>query len=139
MVKIAKEFYWEMGHRLPKHDGLCRNLHGHSYKMRIEISGELNENQMVIDYFDLSQIAKKIIEPFDHAFLCESDDILMLSFLQSNNFKHVAVPFISTAENICSYFLDKFKVELNRLKNIHNIAIRIYETEDVYAETTCFF
>ena len=40
-MKIAKEFRWEMGHRLPEHFGLCKNIHGHSYKMIVEFEGEL--------------------------------------------------------------------------------------------------
>ena len=39
-MKIAKEFRWEMGHRLPEHFGLCKNIHGHSYKMVVEFEGE---------------------------------------------------------------------------------------------------
>ena len=27
-MKIAKEFRWEIGHRLPEHFGLCKNIHG---------------------------------------------------------------------------------------------------------------
>ena len=30
-MKIAKEFRWEMGHRLPEHFGLCKNIHGHCH------------------------------------------------------------------------------------------------------------
>ena len=61
-MKISKEFRWEMGHRLPFHDGLCRNIHGHSYYMVIEIEGELNENGMIIDFYDLGKAVKPIID-----------------------------------------------------------------------------
>ncbi|MGA1250362.1 MAG: 6-pyruvoyl trahydropterin synthase family protein, partial [Candidatus Kapaibacteriota bacterium] len=50
--RIAKEFHWEMGHRLPFHDGGCQNIHGHSYTMRVEVIGEIDPaTGMVIDYF----------------------------------------------------------------------------------------
>ena len=40
-MKVAKEFKWEMGHRLPEHFGNCKNIHGHSYKMIAEFEGEI--------------------------------------------------------------------------------------------------
>jgi len=50
-MKIAKEFRWEMGHRLPEHTGLCRNIHGHSYRMVVEITGDVLANGMIIDFY----------------------------------------------------------------------------------------
>ena len=61
MMKIAKEFHWEMGHRLPEHFGLCKNIHGHSYKMIVEFEGELDEQGMVIDFYDVEKIIAPII------------------------------------------------------------------------------
>jgi len=136
-MKIAKDFYWEMGHRLYKYKGLCKNLHGHSYKMRVELEGTLNEKQMLMDYFDLSVIVQKIIEPLNHAFLCEEDDEIVKEFLLKNNFKSVIVPFISTAENIASYLLNLLKEQLKIYNNIEKITVRLYETDDVYAEVSC--
>lgn len=136
-MKIAKDFYWEMGHRLYKYKGLCKNLHGHSYKMRVELEGTLNEKQMLMDYFDLSVIVQKIIEPLNHAFLCEEDDEIVKEFLLKNNFKSVIVPFISTAENIASYLLNLLKEQLKIYNNIEKITVRLYETDDIYAEVSC--
>ena len=45
VMKIAKEFNWEMGHRLPEHFGKCKNIHGHSYKMMVELEGDLDDEQ----------------------------------------------------------------------------------------------
>ena len=73
-MKIAKEFRWEMGHRLPDHFGLCKNIHGHSYKMIVEFEGELDKNQMVIDYYDVEKIINPIIEKLDHAFMINKED-----------------------------------------------------------------
>ena len=56
-MKIAKEFRWEMGHRLLEHKGKCYNLHGHSYKLLVEFGGEVEPNGMVMDYFDVKKIS----------------------------------------------------------------------------------
>lgn len=132
-MKIAKEFKWEMGHRLPEHFGQCKNIHGHSYKMLVEFEGELDENGMVIDYYDVEKIINPIIEKLDHAFLVSKDDKLTIEFLEKLNSKKVVVDFESTVENICTYLLTQIKTA-NLPANVKTIMVRVSETEEDYAE-----
>ena len=132
-MKIAKEFRWEMGHRLPEHFGQCKNIHGHSYKMLVEFEGELDENGMVIDYYDVEKIINPIIEKLDHAFLVNKGDMLTVEFLEKLNSKKVVVDFESTVENICTYLLNKIK-SADLPANVNAIMVRVSETEEDYAE-----
>ena len=132
-MKIAKEFRWEMGHRLPEHFGLCKNIHGHSYKMIVEFEGELDKNQMVIDYYDVEKIINPVIEKLDHSFMVNKDDKIVLEFLEKMNSKKVIVEFNSTAENICSYLLSEIK-KCSLPTNISSVKVRVYETQFDYAE-----
>lgn len=134
-MKIAKEFRWEMGHRLPEHFGLCKNIHGHSYKMIVEFEGELDENQMVIDYYDVEKIINPVIEKLDHAFMVNIDDKAVLEFLEKMNSKKVVVGFNSTAENICNYLLSEIK-KTKLPSNILSVKVRVYENQFDYAEET---
>jgi 6-pyruvoyltetrahydropterin/6-carboxytetrahydropterin synthase len=132
-MKIAKEFRWEMGHRLPEHFGLCKNIHGHSYKMIVEFEGELNNDQMVIDYYDVEKIINPMIEKLDHAFMVNKNDEIVVDFLDKIKSKKVIVDFNATAENICNYFLDRIK-KSSLPSNIHTIKVKVYETQFDYAE-----
>lgn len=132
-MKIAKEFRWEMGHRLPEHFGLCKNIHGHSYKMIVEFEGELDRNQMVIDYYDVEKIINPVIEKLDHSFMVNIDDKSVLEFLEKMNSKKVVVDFNSTAENICTYLLSEIK-KTDLPSNISSVKVRVYETQFDYAE-----
>ncbi len=134
-MKIAKEFRWEMGHRLPEHFGLCKNIHGHSYKMVVEFEGELDKNQMVIDYYDVEKIINPVIEKLDHSFMVNKNDKVVLEFLEKMNSKKVIVDFNSTAENICSYLLAEIK-KTSLPSNISSVKVRVYETQFDYAEET---
>jgi 6-pyruvoyltetrahydropterin/6-carboxytetrahydropterin synthase len=134
-MKIAKEFRWEMGHRLPEHFDKCKNIHGHSYKMIVELNGDVEESGMVMDYYDVKKIIKPIIEKLDHAFMVYKDDEEIISFLKKMKSKMVVVEFQSTVENICKYFLKEIK-KISLPKNIERVSVRIYETEDDYAEET---
>jgi 6-pyruvoyltetrahydropterin/6-carboxytetrahydropterin synthase len=132
-VKVAKEFDWEMGHRLSFHKGKCKNLHGHSYKLLVEFEGEQNKNGIVIDYYDIKSIVTPLIESLDHAFMINKNDTELLNALSGIKTKLVIVDYESTAENICNYFLNEIcKIELP--KNIVGVKVRVYEQAQTYAE-----
>lgn len=127
-----------MGHRLPFHKGLCRNIHGHSYRMIVEITGDMDKNGMIIDFFDLNKIIKPIIEKYDHAFLCWKSDRKVLNFLAKNKMKKVVVDYHSTVENICGNFLDLLTGKLLAVKKhkFEEVTVKIYESPNAYAEKT---
>ena len=132
-MKIAKEFRWEMGHRLKFHKGKCINLHGHSYKLLIEFAGEVDEKGMVLDYFDVKEIVGPIIENLDHSVIIYNNDVELLDAIKKLNSDYVLVDFESTAENLCHYFLNKIR-ETSLPGNITDIMVKVFETENTYAE-----
>ena len=132
-MKVAKEFRWEMGHRLLEHFGKCKNIHGHSYKMIIEFEGELNESEMIIDFYDIDRIIKPLIEKLDHAFMVNKNDSDVLAFLDKIKSKKLVVDFNSTVENICNFVLEEIK-KFELPQNISSVMVRIYETNEDYAE-----
>lgn len=133
-TRIAKEFRWEMSHRLPFHDGLCKNIHGHSYKLLVELEGEPESNGMLLDYYDLKKIVLPLIEKLDHACLCDKSDKILLDFIKANNFKCVVMDNYSTAENIALFLLEDLADKLRQYKNIEKLRVRLFETSEVYAE-----
>lgn len=132
-MKIAKEFRWEMGHRLPFHEDKCKNLHGHSYKMMVEFEGTTDKNGMVLDYYIVKEIISPMVGQLDHAFLVRSDDSALIKLLDEMESKYVTVDFDSTAENLCFYFLEKIS-KASLPENIKKIKVKIFETETTYAE-----
>lgn len=74
MISICKIFEFHAAHRLSDHDGKCKNLHGHTYKLEIEMRmcrGYLEvhgpSKGMVMDFKHLSNwINTKIIDKVDH-------------------------------------------------------------------------
>lgn len=132
-MRIAKEFRWEMGHRLPFHEGKCKNLHGHSYKCMVELNGDILDGKMVLDYYDVKKVIEPIIENLDHSFIACSDDKELIEALEKLNSKIVVVEFQTTAENLCIYLLNEIK-NSNLPANIKSIKVKVFETENTYAE-----
>ncbi len=136
-LTISKEFRWEMGHRLPFHSGHCRNLHGHSYRLRVAIEGTPDANGMVMDFYDLAAVVEPIVAMLDHAFLCDSGDQIMERFFRDHpDFKVVYVPFTTTVENICHWIAEHLAQQLRRYQHVRRLHVRLYETATAYAECT---
>jgi len=69
-VLIAKEFTFDAAHKLLKYNGPCANLHGHTYKLQVTLSGPVLKNGMVFDFVDLKKIVtEKVISKLDHKFI----------------------------------------------------------------------
>lgn len=68
---IGKKFSFEAAHWLPNvPDGhKCKNLHGHSYTAELRLQGEVDENGFVIDFSEVSRMAKPLFSKLDHSLL----------------------------------------------------------------------
>ncbi|MEN3027216.1 MAG: 6-carboxytetrahydropterin synthase [Chlorobiota bacterium] len=136
-IRIAKEFRWEMAHRLPFHTCGCQNVHGHSYRAVVTLEGEPDARGMVLDYLELARLVEPILQRLDHAFLCSEDDEPMVRFFQQHpELKVVFVPFPTTAENIAQWLLEQLASELRSYPNLYRLSVRVHETERTFAEAS---
>lgn len=73
LVTVFKEFTFEAAHRLTKvPDGhKCARLHGHSYHVRVEVSGRVGRSGMLIDYAHIGEAWGHLFERLDHQCLNE--------------------------------------------------------------------
>lgn len=77
-MEIFKEFTFEAAHRLPNvpEGHKCARLHGHSFKVRIWVSGELDPRLgWVMDFADIKAAAKPVIARLDHYYLNEIEGL----------------------------------------------------------------
>lgn len=67
-VSISKLLTFASAHRLPNHDGKCKNWHGHEWKVEVTVRKRINpETGMVVDFSKLKGSMKdSIITPLDH-------------------------------------------------------------------------
>lgn len=137
MFKIAKEFSFDMAHMLDGHDGKCKNLHGHTYTLQVEISGELHaegaKQGMVMDYSDLKTIVKtEILDKMDHAFIYDSTsekECKVARLLNDLDSKTFAIPARTTAEQMAKYIFDTLTTV-----GLPVSLIRLWETPTSYCE-----
>jgi 6-pyruvoyltetrahydropterin/6-carboxytetrahydropterin synthase len=67
MYTIWKDFTFAAAHAIRGHTRGCQNLHGHNYRVRVQLRArQLDALGMVLDFADLKAIMQEILEPFDH-------------------------------------------------------------------------
>jgi len=111
---LTKEFKFEAAHQLLNHQGKCRNLHGHSYKVVVELVGEvqgqtgMSDEGMVVDFDEVKAVWNTLEPLLDH-----------------RNLNETLGPHIgpTTAENIAGWLLAAFVENLPQ-----TTAVTVYET-----------
>lgn len=64
---ISKDFSFAAAHCIPDHPGKCQHLHGHNYRVRVELrASRLDELGMVVDFSLLKDWLKEVAGRFDH-------------------------------------------------------------------------
>jgi 6-pyruvoyltetrahydropterin/6-carboxytetrahydropterin synthase len=129
-----------MAHVLSNYDGPCKNVHGHSYRLFVTLSGFPADNPgnpkngMVIDFSDLKSIVKKqIVNIFDHSVVLsdriDKQKAEMFSRLFGNT---VLVGYQPTCENLVADFAGRIASHLPTGVNLHSL--KLHETATSFAE-----
>jgi 6-pyruvoyltetrahydropterin/6-carboxytetrahydropterin synthase len=131
-VSVSKTFRFEAAHRLPWYEGLCKHIHGHSYALTVELTGEPDANGMVADFKDIKRLVAPLIDQWDHALIISVEDQELLDIAESLDSRYALLPFDSTAENLAAYtseFILTEGGEFLRNHRISAISVSVRETE----------
>ena len=141
VVRLTKEFSFEMAHSLSGYDGACREIHGHSYKLFVTVQGKPNDDPsdpkygMVMDFGVLKRIVGRlIVDRYDHALVIrrttENGDAI--DALRSLYHKIEICDYQPTCENMVSRFAEEIRRELP--PGIELFSIKLHETATSFAE-----
>ena len=140
-IRITKSFTFETGHALYGYDGLCKNVHGHSYKLDVTVIGTPIKDSnnvkfgMVIDFKDLKEIVKsEIVEVFDHAtvFNQNTPHVALAKTLEESGHKVLLVDYQPTSEKMIKDIASKIKARVPESITLHHL--KLQETATSYAE-----
>ncbi len=139
-VRVTKEFRWEMSHALWNYDGLCKNMHGHSYILFVTVIGSpiIDKNStklgMVMDFGEISRIVKQeIVNDLDHCVVLNKD-MPQQHYLEAEQLydRLYLSPYQPTCENMVLDFKDRLIPLMPIGVKLHSI--RLYETAKSFAE-----
>lgn len=133
MITIGKRFEFAAAHRLGRHEGKCKNPHGHNYVLEIDLTGpnELHGSgqHMILDYYIVKQIIEhEIMQRFDHKDL----NVEVLKYWPD---AAPEVDNITTAENLVTLFAQILGPAFYAVApNVLISRLRLCETSSSWAE-----
>lgn len=138
-IRLTKEFTFEMAHILEGYDGPCRNVHGHSYRLKVTVIGSpISDNSnpklgMVMDFGQLKMIVKtQVVDRFDHVLLVKSDSELLKHCNMLSLGKIEPVDYQPTCENLLLHIAELIAHKLPINIKLHSL--KLHETATSYAE-----
>jgi 6-pyruvoyltetrahydropterin/6-carboxytetrahydropterin synthase len=109
MYLVSVESHFDAAHFLRNYHGKCENLHGHRYKVIVNVgTDKLDDDGLAYDFVELKGRLNKILDIFDHGCL---NDIPPFDKINPS------------AENISRTIYEKLKKELPRRINITSIQV----------------
>jgi len=108
-VLLRKEFTFDAAHNLVRYHGKCEALHGHTYRIAVVLEGIPDEEGMIMDFTDLSDIVKeRVVSRLDHSYI---NDIIEQP----------------TSENIAHWIWDRIETDVRR-QNCELSSVEVWET-----------
>ncbi len=141
IIRLTKQFSFEMAHALDGYDGACREIHGHSYRLFVTVKGaplsdeSSPKNGMVVDFGVLKAIVGRfVVDRLDHSLVIRSSECnsAVIAALRQRFSRIVTVDYQPTCENMISRFAASIAAELPQ--GVELCALRLYETATSYAE-----
>ena len=114
MYTLTTMVEFSSAHTLVGHSGPCKKMHGHNWRVEVEITGEkLDKIGMVVDFKEIRKATNLVVDVLDHEFLNNLEP-----FSEDN----------PTAENIARYIFTKLSEEFSN-KNVKVNSIKLWETD----------
>lgn len=111
-LKVVTDF--ASAHTLRDYPGACSRMHGHNWKLEVEVSAsQLDEIGMAIDFKQIKRAARELGDVLDHRYLNE-----IAPFDKIN----------PTAENIAAWLYKGISEKINN-EHIQVCAVTLWETE----------
>ncbi|MCI5862496.1 MAG: 6-carboxytetrahydropterin synthase QueD [Lachnospiraceae bacterium] len=125
MYIVKTEAAFDSAHFLSRYNGKCKNIHGHRWRVVIEIAGDSLDDGMVVDFTDIKAALKALADNLDHSLVIEKDTLKPQTFecLSDEGFRIITIDFRPTAENFAKYFYDEIKSKGYNIR-----AAEVYET-----------
>lgn len=136
-ICVYKEFTFDAAHALDGYSGKCKNIHGHTYHLKVGVLGQPCTDRlsssfgMVMDFKELKVLFQTEIESrFDHQLILKDDSRFLDSVEGKTDVRIVS--YQPTCENMLLEIVQIFQEKLPEGVRLYNVLLR--ETSTSYAE-----
>lgn len=131
MYELTVEAHFDAAHALAGHEGKCRNIHGHRWKVILHVESDTlveggTEDGMIMDFSVLKKKLKEIMNYYDHSLILQEGSVResTLKALYEEEFLVRVVPFRPTAENFARSIFNEI-----RAAGLPASAVTVYESQ----------
>jgi 6-pyruvoyltetrahydropterin/6-carboxytetrahydropterin synthase len=143
MTEVTKEYTFDCAHQLVGYDGLCSNVHGHTYKLQVTVTGDIitdtnsPKEGMIVDFNELKEIVKvAVLNDFDHAFIACGDEPILQALINSGC-RVTKLNIKTTCENMVKIIAERIQNEINKTNKLIRVKqIKLWETPTSFATYT---
>jgi len=119
-VQLGCTLTFDAAHYLPRHEGKCKRLHGHTYQVEAVVQGHVDPNTgMVVDFSILERALLRVTEQLDH------------------NCLNQVLSFTPTAENIAAWIFLQLQAGLGSVgtggQELALVSVTVHETSTSFA------
>jgi len=127
-MKLVTKTHFHAAHRLHhlEEGHPCRNLHGHTYHLEVEVEGKVGPDGMVLDFKQLKTEVQRIVEDLDHAVLMSEDDKELLEAVNLLASKFYIVKGPTTCEVLANLIRNRLAYTLPR--QVLALKVSLWET-----------
>lgn len=140
-MQVSKDFTFDAAHFLTKYYGKCEHLHGHTYKLRVIVEGDIQSNGLVIDFVVLKRIVKKhVLDVVDHRLLNDiienpsAERLIVWIWKKLQNLPNLLREELddpNIAEELRKYFKEHGELDLSQSTDtIRLVELQLWETAD---------
>lgn len=126
-MEIGTKVTFSAAHRLTFHKGQCKNLHGHNWKVDVQIQSS-DYTDMVVDFGAIKQFIK---DGLDHKVLVYEQDDILIS--RTEGMARAVLPFETTAENLAKFISESVRTQFLAEDKTASLAVTVYESDDNFA------
>jgi len=151
-VIVEKDYLvFAAGHFIT-YTGICEALHGHNYRARVEVEGELDEDSYVWDFVSLKRLMRRLVDELDHRMLLplhnpqirlqeDADSIQVVYKERRYVFPRSDVVLLpvpnTTAEMLARYLAGRVKLELQQAGAARLTAV-VVEIEESFGQSAWY-
>lgn len=125
-MKVGTTVWFSAAHRLLRHKGKCHHLHGHNWRVDIEVEGTVEQDDVVVDFGAL----KELVLQYDHKALLNENDTDIIRVCRELDLPYETFPHDPTCETIASTIARQI---LHRFPNVCQVTVTVWESHHNFA------